>query len=146
MMKGQTAICGAKTRQGKQCLNIPMKNGRCRMHGGKSTGPKLPSKLRGNQNAVGNKGRLKTGEFETITWERLEDWEKESVRIFYGLKPDDKVLEPLEMEFIRQARMMRRMNDWDNNLIGRFDDLLRLEDAMSRVSGKILKVIEKSIG
>ena len=38
--------CGAKTRKGTSCMNWAMSNGRCRMHGGKSTGaPK------GNQNA-----------------------------------------------------------------------------------------------
>ena len=31
--------CGAKTRSGKPCKNGAMENGRCRMHGGKSTGP-----------------------------------------------------------------------------------------------------------
>ena len=30
--------CGAKCRTGKPCKNSAMKNGRCRMHGGKSTG------------------------------------------------------------------------------------------------------------
>lgn len=30
--------CGAKTRSGKPCKNGAMENGRCRMHGGKSTG------------------------------------------------------------------------------------------------------------
>lgn len=40
-------ICGAKTRAGKPCQNAAMANGRCRMHGGKSTGaPK------NNQNSV----------------------------------------------------------------------------------------------
>ncbi|MDO4657915.1 HGGxSTG domain-containing protein [Kingella sp. (in: b-proteobacteria)] len=40
-------ICGAKTRAGKPCQNVAMANGRCRMHGGKSTGaPK------GNTNKV----------------------------------------------------------------------------------------------
>lgn len=38
--------CGAKTRSGEPCKNGAMANGRCRMHGGKSTGP--PKK---NQNA-----------------------------------------------------------------------------------------------
>lgn len=38
--------CGAKTRQGTPCRSPAMPNGRCRMHGGKSTGaPK------GNRNA-----------------------------------------------------------------------------------------------
>lgn len=29
-------FCGAKTRQGGQCKQPAMKNGRCRLHGGKS--------------------------------------------------------------------------------------------------------------
>ena len=38
--------CGAKTRKGTPCRSPAMRNGRCRMHGGKSMGaPK------GNQNA-----------------------------------------------------------------------------------------------
>lgn len=41
--------CGAKTRAGGRCKSAPMANGRCRMHGGPSTGPK---DNRGNQNAV----------------------------------------------------------------------------------------------
>ena len=40
--------CGAKTRKGTPCRAAAMKNGRCRMHGGKSTGPR-PGSLRGNQ-------------------------------------------------------------------------------------------------
>lgn len=34
--------CGAKTRKGGPCKAPAMKNGRCRLHGGKSTGPKTP--------------------------------------------------------------------------------------------------------
>ena len=34
--------CGAKTRRGTPCRSAAMKNGRCRMHGGKSTGAKTP--------------------------------------------------------------------------------------------------------
>jgi len=37
--------CGAKTRGGAPCRNLPMKNGRCRMHGGGSTGPKTAEGL-----------------------------------------------------------------------------------------------------
>ena len=38
--------CGARTRRGSTCRSPAMPNGRCRMHGGKSTGaPK------GNKNA-----------------------------------------------------------------------------------------------
>lgn len=31
--------CGAKTRRGTSCQSPAMRNGRCRMHGGASTGP-----------------------------------------------------------------------------------------------------------
>jgi hypothetical protein len=34
------ARCGAKTRRGSSCQCPAMANGRCRLHGGKSTGPK----------------------------------------------------------------------------------------------------------
>jgi hypothetical protein len=32
--------CGAKTRSGAPCRGAAMRNGRCRMHGGPSTGPR----------------------------------------------------------------------------------------------------------
>jgi len=32
--------CGALTRAGGSCLGLAMPNGRCRVHGGKSTGPR----------------------------------------------------------------------------------------------------------
>jgi len=38
----QAPRCGAKTRKGTLCQAPAMKNGRCRLHGGKSTGPKTP--------------------------------------------------------------------------------------------------------
>ncbi|MGK0489016.1 MAG: hypothetical protein ACJAXB_002207 [Candidatus Endobugula sp.] len=34
--------CGAKTRSGGFCGHYSMRNGRCRYHGGKSTGAKNP--------------------------------------------------------------------------------------------------------
>lgn len=44
--QGTSSKCEAKTRQGTRCSSPSMENGRCRMHGGKSTGaPK------GNRNA-----------------------------------------------------------------------------------------------
>lgn len=36
------ARCGAKTRRGTPCQAPAMPNGRCRLHGGKSTGAKTP--------------------------------------------------------------------------------------------------------
>ena len=37
--------CGAKTRTGNPCRSPAMSNGRCRMHGGKSTGPRTQEGL-----------------------------------------------------------------------------------------------------
>lgn len=37
--------CGARTRQGCPCRGPAMRNGRCRMHGGKSTGPRTAEGL-----------------------------------------------------------------------------------------------------
>jgi hypothetical protein len=37
--------CGAKTRAGTSCKCPAMANGRCRLHGGKSTGPRTPEGL-----------------------------------------------------------------------------------------------------
>ncbi len=37
--------CGAKTRAGGQCKVPGMRNGRCRMHGGASTGPRTAEGL-----------------------------------------------------------------------------------------------------
>ncbi len=37
--------CGARTRRGTRCKAPAMANGRCRMHGGMSTGPRTPQGL-----------------------------------------------------------------------------------------------------
>jgi hypothetical protein len=37
--------CGAKRRNSGSCASPAMKNGRCRMHGGLSTGPRTPEGL-----------------------------------------------------------------------------------------------------
>jgi hypothetical protein len=41
-MKGR---CGARTRAATPCLRWPMPNGRCRLHGGCSTGPRTADGL-----------------------------------------------------------------------------------------------------
>ncbi|NBT79145.1 MAG: hypothetical protein EBT04_11950 [Betaproteobacteria bacterium] len=46
MQKARSALalhpkCGARCRSGMPCKNSAMRNGRCRMHGGKSTGPRI---------------------------------------------------------------------------------------------------------
>lgn len=43
--------CGAKTRRGSACLAPAMPNGRCRLHGGRSTGPRTPEGLERSRRA-----------------------------------------------------------------------------------------------
>ena len=39
-------ICGARTKgTGDPCRRLPCKNGRCKLHGGHSTGPRTPEGL-----------------------------------------------------------------------------------------------------
>ncbi|WP_113028779.1 HGGxSTG domain-containing protein [Paenibacillus contaminans] len=45
----ERAICGAKNRRGEPCAKTPLENGRCKLHGGKSTGP---ADQKSNTNAI----------------------------------------------------------------------------------------------
>lgn len=49
--------CGAKTRRGSHCMCPAMRNGRCRLHGGLSTGPKTAGGLGRVRKAVTKHGR-----------------------------------------------------------------------------------------
>ena len=42
---GAAPRCGARTRSGAACQGPAMRNGRCRMHGGASTGPRTAEGL-----------------------------------------------------------------------------------------------------
>ena len=43
---GGARCCGARTRSAGECRQPAMANGRCRLHGGKSTGPRTADGLR----------------------------------------------------------------------------------------------------
>jgi Uncharacterized conserved protein len=89
--------CGARTRSGLPCRNRAMANGRCRMHGGKSTGPP-----KGNKNAV------KTGEHETIWMDALDPEE----RVLFHVVDTDvlkQIDEELRLITIRERRMLQRI-------------------------------------
>ena len=49
--------CGAKTRAGKGCQGPAMSNGRCRLHGGLSTGPKTAEGIERIRKALTKHGR-----------------------------------------------------------------------------------------
>jgi len=103
MAQGQKGNCGAKTRRGTKCKGIPMKNGRCRMHGGKT--PKKD----------GGSGRPPTtGEYETIYFDSLDKEEKEFVKVI-----NTNTLEQIEMAVklltVRERRMMQRIANLRDN-------------------------------
>jgi hypothetical protein len=49
--------CGAKTRRATPCVQPAMPNGRCRFHGGLSTGPRTPEGLERSRRARWVHGR-----------------------------------------------------------------------------------------
>jgi hypothetical protein len=53
----KAARCGAKNRRGFPCQCPAMSNGRCRLHGGKSTGPKTTEGIESIRRAVTRDGR-----------------------------------------------------------------------------------------
>ena len=72
-------ICGAKTRAATPCRNMPMRNGRCRMHGGASTGPKTAAGIARQRAAVtihgmcGQEARQEMRHFRQLLREMRED-------------------------------------------------------------------------
>lgn len=56
--------CGAMTRKKISCMSPAMKNGRCRMHGGASTGPKTPEGLARAKRANWKHGRYSDAAIE----------------------------------------------------------------------------------
>jgi hypothetical protein len=54
---GAVQRCGAKTRRGSECKCPAMANGRCRLHGGLSTGPKTADGIERIRRAVTKHGR-----------------------------------------------------------------------------------------
>ena len=55
-MGPRPACCGARTRQGGECGQLAMANGRCRYHGGLSTGPRTEEGMRRLRAAVTKHG------------------------------------------------------------------------------------------
>lgn len=60
--------CGAKTRAGRPCKNAQMPNGRCRMHGGKSKGPRTPEGIEAIRKAITKHG-MRSKSFKTLMGE-----------------------------------------------------------------------------
>ena len=65
--------CGARTRRQTPCLGPAMRNGRCRLHGGKSTGPRTPEGLERSRRARWKHGAY-SREVRTLLAENRRRW------------------------------------------------------------------------
>lgn len=152
--------CGAKTRSGKPCNNYAMGNGRCRMHGGKSTGPK--DKVKKSKDMKNNKNGVTTHERESIVFDYLEDDEKELLKLI-DLDKLKQIDNEIKLVDIRLRRMMKRIQilnekeyvvdnykigmerDGETNITESVDSISKIqniEDAITRVQGTKLRLIE----
>ena len=60
-------LCGARTRRGTPCRCKALANGRCRLHGGLSTGPKtLRGKMKAFQNLRQYRDRPHQGVYDVV--------------------------------------------------------------------------------
>ncbi|NUC20409.1 hypothetical protein HUC00_28680 [Bacillus mycoides] len=124
-------VCGARTRKGTACQKAGIgKNGRCRHHGGLSTGPR--DKARHSASLRGNKNALKTGEYESIYHDTLSEDEKSLVI------PEDaetRLKQQIDFQLIRCRRLAKRYEQAQKTN----DDKLiyKLEEAFSRIEGRM---------
>ena len=97
--------CEAKTRAGGSCRQVAgwatdhVGEGRCKLHGGKSPGA-----------PIGNKNAVKTGAYESITFDQLTDTERK----LYGridLSPKAQAEEEVRLLAIREHRVLGRIQE-----------------------------------
>ena len=100
--RGNVNLCGAKTKRGTPCRAIGMSNGRCRIHGGKSTGPSMEGRM------ALSEAKVKTGERQRIYFNYLREDEQVENRIPYDAKliVEDEIF----LIEIRQKRIMERIH------------------------------------
>jgi hypothetical protein len=79
------ARCGARTRSGTVCQCPAMPNGRCRLHGGLSTGPKTAVGIDRIREAVTTHGRrTKDADLQRAEFRRLIGNARESLDWLHG--------------------------------------------------------------
>ncbi|MNN02775.1 hypothetical protein D3C81_1154440 [compost metagenome] len=93
---------GAKTKSGEPCKKAALKNGRCRLHGGKYTGPK--DRAKHSERLKGNKNALKHGLYETIWLDTVTEEEQE---LYHQVSTDPNV--QVDSEYRLSALRIRRM-------------------------------------
>lgn len=132
-------LCGAKTRtrSGEPCKKAALANGRCRLHGGKSTGPRDRTKLAGNKNA------LKHGMYEAIWEDTLTDEERELIA-HVSTDPTAQVKNRLKLSEIRIRRMMFRIQQEEQEENPNPAVIRAIEEAITRVEMSMVNLIRES--
>lgn len=125
-------LCGAKTRAGHPCKNRAMPNGRCRMHGGKSTGAP-PAKMKKNSNA--NKHGLFAKYLPKETLEIMDD--------INGMSPLDILYINIKMQEASIIRAQQIMFVVDKNDTSKELKKLKVENAWDREGKEIQIPIEQ---
>lgn len=101
--------CGAIKKSGGICNNSAglrtehFGEGRCYLHGGCCTGPK--------QSMIGNKRALKTGEYETINIDTLEDDELKLLNSGGASSAIALIEHEIGLGIVRENRMMKRIRE-----------------------------------
>jgi hypothetical protein len=134
-------ICGAKTRSGEPCKKAALKNGRCRLHGGKSTGPK--DRVKRSEQMKGNKNAVKTGEYETIIAQTLTDEERELYDQI-TVDPTKQVNGRYKILEIRTLRVMKRYADELRKPKPDNDLLESLEQTLTRIDARAIELIREN--
>lgn len=137
----EKTVCGAVTRSGTPCKKTPLKNGKCRLHGGKSTGPKDKEKHR--ESLKGNKNALKTGEYETISFDTLSEEEKELYERV-STDPATQVNGRYKILEIRTFRLMKRYADELKKKKPDEELLESLEFALTRTDARAVDLIREN--
>lgn len=134
-------LCGAKTRTGGLCRKASLANGRCRLHGGKSTGPKDKTKHSGS--LKGNKNALKHGLYEVIWADTLTDEERE-LSALVSTDPTAQVENRFKLSEIRIRRMMHRINQEQQKEKPNPADIRAIEEAITRIEMNMVNLIRES--
>lgn len=102
----------------------------------------------GNKNAVGNDGgapeknknAVKTGEFETLFFDALEEDEKELISMV-PLDKEQLLLQEIQLLTVRERRMLKRIDALKHDKEGA-ERLPSIEDALTRVQSNRQKAID----
>ncbi len=113
---GHPILCDAKSkRTGEMCKNIARANGKCRNHGGNSTGPKTAEGRRRISEA-NSKHKFKTGENTAIWFDQLRD---DELAMIAEIPSDAAALldQEIKLTTVRERRMMAHIYELEDRIL-----------------------------